>query len=175
MFGFILALFGLAYTGGKIVSERSSGKALRKEYDIAKKKRDEFLNSFTASRELIHSLEYNTDYSDVVDDINYVFGKEYTADEIGKLVTNPKAKEFGNQTPYRRIILEIRLAKLGKCMGFVQTLGIRFCEGTTYYHDLVMYYELIQRYLAENGVQVQRIEKKVHGDLMEMNFKEFTY
>lgn len=173
MFGFILALFGLVYTGGKIISERSSGKALRKEYDIAKGKREEFLDSFTAPRELIHSLEDNTDYSDVVDDINYIFGNEYTADEIGKLVTSSRVRAFGNQTPYSRIILEIRLAKIGKCRGFLQTLGIRFCEGSSYYYDVVRYYNLIQGYLAKNGVHVQIIEKKVYGDLMEMNYKEF--
>lgn len=172
MVTFVLALIGLGYTAGKLGAESLRTRKYRIDYDAAVKKRNMFLEENTASPEIIQQLSKDFDYSDVLDDINYIFDTDYSVSSLAELVRLGK-KEFGKEKLYEDIILELRLAKIGKCGNIMHTSGVKFCEGVSYYKNLVRFYELLERYFAENGVSVERVEKKRNrSPIREMNFKE---
>lgn len=174
MFGFIIALVVVTFAILKLGSEFIKGRQFEMNYNLAIKKRDKFFDKYEATPDVIRQFEQNKDYSDVVKDINYIFRMDYSASWIGDLIQFSR-REFGGEITYKDIVLEIRLAKIGKCYKLIQTTGVRFCDGVNFYPSLVRFYELLQKYYAENGVQVHRIEKVRNGfPIKEMTFKEMT-
>lgn len=174
MVGFILAIIGLFYSAKEFTTGSLREKKYRREFDLSVQRRCDFVDKITASSELISALEQNVDYTDVVDDINYIFDKGYLPEEIGELIRLGK-KEFGKERLYKDIVLELRLSMVGKSRGILQESGIRFCDESYYYKSLLKYYELLQKYFHDNGIDVEIIEKTYKGSaIKEMNFKEMT-
>ncbi len=173
MLGFVLAILGLGYTIGKIGVEFTRNKASDVRYNNAKRQRDAFVEPIMASEALMTAMRNNTDYSDVVDDLEYIFNQKYSSDYIKLLLTRTRG-ELGNEKGYRDLVMELRLAKIGKCC-YSTTKGIRFCDNSSYVDEMKRYFGVLQKHFAENGIYVEPVVKSRTSNniVKEMYFKEF--